>query len=369
LSALELKLTEMTGPSAAGVPESAKNPQDPQPPAPAQPAAGASKVFNPDMAVIGNFLGTAGSNPFDPRPALQMTEAEMSFRAVVDPFARADFFIAAGPEGAALEEGYVTFTTLPAKLLLKVGKVRAQFGKVNTLHTHQMPTADRPLVTDNLVGGEEGLTESGLSLSHVIASPALFLELTGEVFGGDSTVFQSPQRSKLSYVGHVRAFRDLTEGTNIDLGTSYAFGPTDVGVPLAPGEPVLNKQLFGIDATYRYRPLQRAIYKRLNLRTELIWSRQDLPLGERTDAFGVYGLGEYQFARRWYAGARIDRSGRVLDSTLVDKGASVFLTFWPSEFSEIRGQFRRTNYAEGIVANQFLFQFNFGIGAHGAHLF
>jgi hypothetical protein len=208
-----------------------------------------------------------------------------------------------------------------------------------------------------------------LSLSHVIASPALFLELTGEVFGGDSTVFQSPQRSKLSYVGHVRAFRDLTEGTNIDLGTSYAFGPTDVGVPLAPGEPVLNKQLFGIDATYRYRPLQRAIYKRLNLRTELIWSRQDLPLGERTDAFGVYGLGEYQFARRWYAGARIDRSGRVLDSTLVDKGASVFLTFWPSEFSEIRGQFRRTNYAEGIVANQFLFQFNFGIGAHGAHLF
>ena len=35
--------------------------------------------------------------------------------------------------------------------------MRAQFGKVNTLHTHALPTVDRPLVTENLVGGEEGL--------------------------------------------------------------------------------------------------------------------------------------------------------------------------------------------------------------------
>jgi hypothetical protein len=47
----------------------------------------------------------------------------------------------------------------------------------------------------------------------------------------------------------------------------------------------------------------------------------------------------------------------------------VYLTFWPSEFSQIRGQYRRTNYAEGISANELLFQFNFSIGAHGAHAF
>jgi hypothetical protein len=132
---------------------------------------------------------------------------------------------------------------------------------------------------------------------------------------------------------------------------------------------VLHKQLFGIDGTFRYRPPARAIYKRVNLRSELIWSKQDLPLGGSNTAFGFYGLGEYQFAQRWYIGGRIDRSGRALDGTLIDKGGSVFMTFWPSEFAQIRGQLRRTNYAEGIVANEFLFQLNFAIGAHGAHVF
>jgi hypothetical protein len=132
---------------------------------------------------------------------------------------------------------------------------------------------------------------------------------------------------------------------------------------------VLNKRLFGIDATFRYRPLRRAIYRRLNLRTELIWSRQELPDDLHATGFGLYGLGEYQFARRWYAGVRADRSARVLDDSLVDNGVSFFMTFWPTEFSQIRGQFRRTNLAEGLSGNELLFQFSFSIGAHGAHIF
>jgi hypothetical protein len=53
----------------------------------------------------------------------------------------------------------------------------------------------------------------------------------------------------------------------------------------------------------------------------------------------------------------------------VDKGPSLLLTYWPSEFSQIRGQYRRTNYAEGSTANELLLQFLFSIGAHGAHTF
>jgi hypothetical protein len=89
--------------------------------------------------------------------------------------------------------------------------------------------------------------------------------------------------------------------------------------------------------------------------TELVWSRPrsgDLN-GER--AFGYYGSAEYQFARRWFAGARYDRSAQALDPSLVDKGGSFYLTFWPSEFNQIRGQYR--------------FQLNFSIGAHAAHVF
>lgn len=330
--------------------------------APAQPAPAGSNVFNPDLSVIANFVAAAGKNPNAGERSLQLREVELSFRSVVDSYARADFFLAASPEGVEIEEGYITFTSLPASLLLKAGKMRAQFGKVNTLHTHAVPTADRPLVTQNLVGGEEGISDSGLSLSRLVENPLAFLEATAEVFSGDSEVFQSDRRSKLTYVGRLRAYRDLTESANLDLGGSVAWGPTDVG-------PDANRRLIGVDATFRYRPLRRAIYRRFQARTELVWSRQDMPGAAATGAFGLFGLAEYQFARRWYLGGRLDRSERALDPGLHDSGASVFLSFWPSEFSQLRGQYRHTRYGEGRRAHEFLFQLSFGIGAHGAHVF
>ena len=97
----------------------------------------------------------------------------------------------------------------------------------------------------------------------------------------------------------------------------------------------------------------------------------DVAEGEEdaASAFGWYGAAELQFARRWFLGARYDWSERAEDPSLEDEGGSLLLTWWPSEFSQIRGQFRRTDYAEGLTANEFLFQFLFSIGAHGAHTF
>lgn len=356
--------------------------QDPPPPAPppvqaAPPTSG--RAFNPDISVIGNFLGVAGRRGFTVEPALELTEAEVAFQSIVDPYARADFFIAVGPEGAEIEEGFITFTALPANLLLKAGKIRPQFGKNVTLHTHRQPAADVPLVVANLLGGGEGLADSGVSLAHLIPNSFVFLELTGEVFAGTSEVFASSDRTRLAYLGRARAYRDLTEATNLDFGASFAFGPTaleeeepDGGIDApvdSPGDAVLNRRLVGLDVTLRYRPLQRAIYRRFNLRSELVWSRQDLPTGETVSAFGVYGLAEYQFARRWFLGGRLDRSGHPFDAAHVDRGGSVFLTFWATEFSQIRGQLRRTHRADGSRGTEGLVQFNFAIGAHGAHVF
>lgn len=369
----ELRLAATPADEARGVvdavtaaPQPAAVAPEPAPQAAAAPVAG--NVFNPDISLIGNFVGTAGRNPNGEDPSLSLTEAELSFRSVVDAYARADFYLGVSSEGIEIEEGAITFTALPANLLLRVGKLKAQFGKVNTLHTHQLPYVDRPLVSMNLIGGEEGFSDSGVSLSHLIPNPVMFMEVTGEVYQGDSDVFHSDARSRLAYVGRFRAYRDLTEASNLDLGTSIAYGPTDVD-PGPEAEGVLAKTLYGVDATFRYRPLRRAIYRRLNLRSELVWAQQDLPFGRTQTAFGVYGTGEYQFARRWYIGGRLDRSARLLEPDLVDTGGAVFLTFWPTEFSQIRGQFRRINYGNGTAGTEALVQFNFGMGAHGAHVF
>jgi hypothetical protein len=391
LAALETRLAAVEGPKSASTTPSppAATPPSPVPPTPAAAAppttvdvpagaAGAegptgalpvygntaamSKIFNPDIAVIGDVLGAVGRNDVSPSPALEMHEAEASFQAIVDPYARADFFVAFGPEGVEVEEGFITFNTLPGGLLLKAGKLRGAFGKVNAMHNHVLPWTDRPLVTQNLVGGEEGISDSGVSVSRLLLNPWFFLEATGEVYRGESSVFASHKRSDLTYIGRLRGYRDVSEASNLDVGASIAYGHNDAGLDRT-------TRLIGVDATFRYRPLRRAIYQRFLARTELVWSRREAELDPTTSAFGWYASGDYQFARRWFVGGRFDYAQRADDGTRHDRGGSALLTFWPSEFSQIRGQYRRTRYAEGATANELLFQFLFSIGAHGAHTF
>ena len=381
LAALEAKLggVPTPTPASAGAPAPVQPPQEVPPAAVDVPsgAAGAgapqgalpvygsssalSKIFNPDMAVVGNFLGATGKNTVEAAPALEMHEAEVSLQAIVDPYARADFFLAASPEGLEVEEGFLTFTSLPGGLLAKIGKMKQQFGKVNTLHPHSLPWVDAPLVQKNLLGGEEGLNDSGISVSKLVLNPWIFLEATGEIYQGSSGLFHTYERNDVSWLGRVRGYRDITEGTNLDVGASFTKGHNDAG-------PAFTTRVFGVDATVRYRPLRRAIYRRFMGRTELMWSRRGQADGT-VPAFGMYVSGDYQFARRWFGGVRYDRSERAYDSSLVDEGPSLVLTYWPSEFSQIRGQYRRTRYAEGVISNEALFQLLFSIGAHGAHVF
>jgi hypothetical protein len=395
LTALEAKLAQLQGTPAPATPPTEQPPATP-PGAPAatppgappvagnapsatvpQGAAGAggpegtlpvygntsalSKVFNPDMAVIGNFTGAAGKNQIDSRAPLEMGESEASFQAVVDPYARADFFFSFAPEGVEVEEGFITFTSLPGGLLAKVGKFREQIGKVNTMHAHVLPWVDEPLVLKNILGNDEGISDSGISVSKLVMNPWMFLEATGEVYQGNAGLFQSHERSDLSWVGRLRGYRDISESTNIDVGGSFARGHNDAG-------PNFMTRVVSLDATVRYRPLRRAIYRRLIGRTELFWSNRAQDFGDAS-AFGMYASGEYQFGRRWFAGGRYDWSERAINPLLKDKSASALITYWPSEFSQIRGQYRRTKYAEDVTANELLFQFLFSIGAHGAHVF
>jgi hypothetical protein len=306
-------------------------------------ATALSKILNPDLAVVGNFVGAVGGHRQDPRPSLELREVETALQAVVDPYARADFFFGFSPDGVEIEEGYLTFPTLPGGLLAKAGKFRSAIGRVNTMHAHNLPWIDRPIVVRNLAGGDEGLAAPALSLARLLPNPWMFLEMTGELSAADSD-------SDLGYVARARAYRDVSESTNLDLGFSFASSDT---------------RIFGVDGTIRYRPLRRAIYRRFLARTELFW-RRDV-IGEA--AFGTYWSAEYQLARRWFAGGRWDYSERALDRRVSDSGTSWLLTFWPSEFTQIRGQYRRTKYAEGVTANDLLLQMQFSIGVHGAHAF
>ena len=338
----------------------------------------AAKALNPDISVIGDFISSAGHNPLNSTPSFQMHESEVGLQAIVDPYARADFFISFGETGVNVEEGFITFTALPAGFVAKAGKIRAAFGKVNALHNHVLPWVDRPLVTQNLVGGEDGINDAGLSFEHIIPAPKnWFLDFTGQTFRGDSAdVYTASNKNDVSVVGHLRGYKDLTDNSNLDLGVSYSRGHNLFGSDFI-------TNLYGVDATYHWKPLQRSIYKSFIARSEFIWRQQNQPspLACQTitcpantaagfqRAFGFYASGDFQFARRWFVGGRFDNSDRAFNSHLNDKGGSLVLTYWPSEFAQLRGQYRFTRYADQFDANELLMQIQFALGAHGAHPF
>jgi len=328
----------------------------------------AAKALNPDISMIGDFIASAGHNPINPAPSFQMHESELGVQAIIDPYARGDFFLSFGEQGVNLEEGYITFTALPGGFVAKSGKFRGAFGKVNTMHNHVLSWVDRPLVTNNLVAGEDGIDDAGVSVQRILPAPkGIFMELTGQVFRGDSGDEQHPlyqtsgDNNNVSMVAHLRTYKDITESTNIDIGGSYSRGHNNTG-------PSFLTNLYGIDATVRWKPLRRSIYHSFVGRGEFIWSqRQQLPTEQR--AFGFYTSADYQLGRRWFVGGRYDRSGEAEDAALIDKGFSAVLTYWPSEFSQIRGQYEFTHYPTRIDTSQLFVQVQFSLGAHGAHPF
>ena len=347
--------------------ELAPEPAPPQ--ATAAPTPSVSRALNPDIAVVGTMVGHAGDRnelefaapspaplePGDVRDPFDFQEAEVSFTAFVDPYARGSFYFAIGPEGIDLEEGFAQFVALPHGFTAKAGKVKAAFGKANTFHTHQRPWVDQPLMIQRFFG-EEGLADAGVSVSRTFDNPwGLFVEATGEVTSGDvDGVFDRQHRNDLLYNTHLKVFRDLSENSNVELGTSWARGTASGGA----------SSFGGVDATFRWKPLSRSIYRSFRARAEALANRRDDVDGT---LYGYYAAADYQFARRWIAGVRFDAADRA--AGLTDRGVSAILTFWPSEFSQLRGQLRRTSYDGFRAVNEFLLQLQFSIGAHGAHAF
>src|SRR5207245_10396242 len=178
---------------------------------------------------------------------------------------------------------------------------------------------------------------SGFSCARLCPNPWTFLEATGQVVRGESSdLFTATKRGDLSYVGHLRGYQHIMESTNIDIGISYSRGHNNSGIVLSENGLDLGRfrtTLYGADATVRWRPLRRSIYHSFVGRSEFIWSRRGQPNGVQS-ALGYYVSGDYQFARRWFAGIRYDRSNRADDALLTDKGQSAVLTYWPIEFSQ-----------------------------------
>jgi len=71
-------------------------------------------------------------------------------------------------------------------------------------------------------------------------------------------------QNDVSVVGHLRAYRDLSESTNMDVGASVFTRHNLFGTDFI-------THLYGVDCHVRWKPLQRSIYHSFVARSEFIW--------------------------------------------------------------------------------------------------
>ena len=258
-----------------------------------------SKIFNPDMAVIGNFVGAAGKNQIESDALARVARSRgLASRRSSTRMRRADFFLAASPEGLEIEEGFLTLTSLPGGLLAKVGKMKEQFGKVNTLHAHTLPWVDDPLVMTNLLGGEDGLEDSGVSVSKLILNPLFFLEATGEIYQGNSGGVFRHQRAKRRQLARTAARLPRPHRRHQPRHRHVVRRRAQRRGPRHPDAALRRRRDLPLPAAAARHlpPLPRA--------DRAVWSHREQDIGD-VSAFGMYVSGEYQFAQRWFAGGAL----------------------------------------------------------------
>jgi hypothetical protein len=335
------------------------------PPSPAGGGAGAQSL-NPQISGIGDFLATASRNVRGlEEPSLDLREVELAFQAQLDPFARADFFLTVPSlEEVEMEEGYITFLTLPSDFLVRLGRVRVPFGRANVDHRPETFAVDRP---DVIVGyfGEDGLAEAGATIARLLPNPwDLFMEVELDVLsGGNEVSFGGGSAKDLLYNLHYRSFFDLTPEQSLNLGASYATGVRQISESL-PGR----THLGGVDVTYQWKPLARGKYRSFLWQTELMGGTRETEAGENA-SFGLYSFARYQLGRRFYLGGRFDYSQSPEVPELSSRSGSVLVDFFASEFQRLRLQYKVTDWTSEPLTHRLFFQWFYLIGSHGAHKF
>jgi hypothetical protein len=329
-----------------------------------------------------------------------------------------------------VEEAWMETVSLPANLQLRGGQLMTDYGRLNTQHPHSWGFADSPIVLARFLG-PDGLSNPGARLSWLMPTPFYSeLYLTVQNSGGSASGFRGSGHDHgdgdeneppfayrhddndrgVDHVGdmlftprYATSF-DLTDNQVLLIGASAAVGPNASG-----GAGDTRTRIYGADLTWKWKsPQQHGGFPFVTVQAEALWREYDagafdwageanpildangapaLLAAETLTDFGMYAQVLYGFHRGWVAGLRGDwaggRSAGYEAGGLFYNGEelrrdqqraprwrlSPNLTWYPSEFSKIRLQYNYDDRSDIGVDHSVWLQFEFLLGAHGAHQF
>lgn len=299
-----------------------------------------------------------------------------------------------------LEEAFMQTTSLPFNLQLKGGQFFAALGRLNPTHPHAWEFLDASLVNGRFLG-PDGLRGVGAQLSWIIPVPwySQFLFGVQNGRGGNAYSFRNPGDDGLFYGRptidrEAIGLRDFvymprwessfnpSPTQTILLGVSGALGTNDTGRDT-------RTEIYAADFLYKWKS-ERAEggFPFVKWQTEAMYRRfeagrgmdDSFPVSETFHDWGMYSQVLWGFKKGWVAGLRGDYL-HMKNSEFTDDAArqsrsrlSANLTWYPTEFSKIRLQYNHdmleeTNFLAARDEDSIFLQFEFNLGAHGAHKF
>src|SRR2546423_624784 len=299
-----------------------------------------------------------------------------------------------------LEEAFLQTTGLPFGLQIKGGQFFDAFGRINATHPHTWEFADSPLVNGRLLG-PDGLRGVGAQLSWTLPVPwyAQFIFAVQNGRGGTAYSFRNPGDdgvfyNRMTIDRDASALHDMLYVPRLEtsfnpsdtqtglLGASGAFGMNDTGANN-------HTQIYGADFLYKWKSSHaEGGFPFVKWQTEAIYRRfeagrgldDSFPVEETFRDWGLYSQVLWGFKKGWVAGIRGDylhmqESAFTEDETRQSRSRiSANLTWYPTEFSKIRLQYNHDFLEENDFfasrdADSVFLQFEFILGAHGAHKF
>ncbi len=299
-----------------------------------------------------------------------------------------------------VEEAFLQTTDLPWGLQVKAGQFFSAFGRINPTHPHTWDFADDPLV-NGLFLGSDGLRGVGAQIAWTV--PVSWYSqfilgvqngrgntgfsfrnpgVDGTFFGRLTTDREARGLQDFVYVPRWENSFDLSPSQTVLGGISGAFGSNETGADA-------RTQIYGADFLYKWKsPRAEGGFPFVKWQTEGMYRRfeagrgidQSFPVAETFHDWGMYSQIVWGFKKGWTAGLRGDYL-HMQGSAFTDdferqsrERLSADLTWYPTEFSKLRLQYNHDYLEEDDFfaarqADSIFFQFEFILGAHGAHKF
>lgn len=358
-------------------------------------AAGLSlQKLNPEISAAGDFLtyyhhqdGTRQ------RTDAEIRGLELNIQSYLDPFSYMKATAHMSDEGVDIEEVYFTRFSAIAGANLDIGRFRQPFGTVNRWHEDALDQVLYPLALRRIFG-DEGLNQTGASLDWTLptwgqAHQEFIFQVTN---GENEALFEGDALGTPSMLVHYKNYRDLSENAYLEWGLSGLFGWNDQWDIQTGPDPTIDREalgtrVFGLDVAYLWEPLDRALYRNVEWRSEFYVLNRDLLAldgsGRDTiNAWGAYSYLQSKVARNWVLGVRLDYFkpdskdyAETADLSLAPIAYTSedphrwqigpYVTWWQSEWVRFRTEYDYA-WGDGMEPDEHILwgQATFAIGPH-----